>query len=463
MSQRSATRHRLRGGLAGLAAGALVASALAVVAAAPAHAAGASGRAYVTNFAADTVSVIDVASQSIVNTIAVGNGPQGIAVNPAGTFAYAVNQLAGTVSVINTSTNTVSATITTGGTPSYAIVNSAGTRLYVTDQANTVTEVYVIDTGTNSVQTINAPAPVQAYGLALNPANTFLYVAIANGAGIHIIDTSTNTIAAAAVAGLIPTDTAYRPGATEVWVPNNGGSSVTVLAAGPPTTIMTPFGPYFVDFDAAGTRAYVSHSVGQISVIDTLTKTVLTTVAVGGDPWTPKVDPSNTNLWVVNNPLNQVQIMSLASNTIVSTIGGFSQPRDIAFGPAATGADISVGVSAQFLNILSPALQFTLTATNNGPDPVSSATLTASIPAGVTATNLSSGCTQSGASIACTFGAIAIGASAQKSFSLPTALLTIGTVGVTATRTASTPSDPNPANDTGSDSCLVVSIILAIC
>jgi YVTN family beta-propeller protein len=396
-----------------------------------------------------------------VDTVAVGTGPEGIAVNPAGTFAYTANRTAGTVSVIDTATDTVTATIATGGMPQYALVNPAGTRLYVTDDSFSTVILRVIDTATNTViATVNTADLASSYGLAINPAGTFVYVAVANLNGIAVVNTATNTLAGSFTTGTHPTDVARRPNSTEVWVPNNQSSNISVIGV---TTIPTPATPYFTNFNAAGTFAYTSHGTGQISVIDTNTKTVSTTVTVGGDPWTPMVDPTDANLYVVNNGLNAVQIMSLASNTIVNTISGFSGPRDIAFGPAATAADISVDVSAQFLNLLTPAIQFTLTATNNGPDPVSSATLTASIPAGVTATNLSSGCTQSGATVTCTYGAINLGASAQKSFSLPTSLLGVGTVGVTATRTASTPTDPNPANDTDSASCTVVSILLAIC
>jgi len=127
-------------------------------------------------------------------------------------------------------------------------------------------------------------------------------------------------------------------------------------------------------------------------------------------------------------------------------------------------ADIAVTVTgAPHLGILVPALTFTLTATNNGPDPVTAATLTATIPSGITATNLSSGCTQSGTSISCDYGTIANSANAAKSFRLPLSLLSLGAVTVTAVRTSSTPDDPNAANDTGSDTCHVISIIFATC
>jgi YVTN family beta-propeller protein len=467
MYQRFFLRYRRRG-LAGLALGALLGGVLAVVATAPANAAGADGRAYVSNFGNDTVSVVDTATQSIVDTVAVGDGPQGITVNSAGTAVYVVNQNARTVSVIDTSTDTVSATVTIGGTgtPSYDILNPAGTHLYVTDQGAGTSLVYDIDTATNAVVgTVLTAGAAQGYGLAISSNGSLLYVAVANAGAVAVINTSTDTISAVVAVGTVPTDVALRPGSSEAYVPNNQGSNVSVFDTTTnlqTTTIATQFGPYFADFNAAGTRAYVTQSVGYVSVIDASSQAVLTTVHVTGDPWTPKVDPTGAFVYVVNNALNAVQLIGTSDNTVDNTITGFNQPRDIAFGPAA-GADIAVGVSAQTLNLLSPAIRFTLTAHNLGPDPVTAATLTASIPPGITATNLSPGCSQSGASVACTFGTIATGSTGNASFDLPVALLQIGTVTVNATRTSSAPPDPNPANDNASASCTVVSIVLALC
>ncbi|MFJ2153978.1 IPT/TIG domain-containing protein [Streptomyces microflavus] len=127
-------------------------------------------------------------------------------------------------------------------------------------------------------------------------------------------------------------------------------------------------------------------------------------------------------------------------------------------------ADIDVDVTAQpHLGILVPYLTYTLKARNTGPDAATSATLTATLPAGKTATNLSAGCTSAPGTVTCTYGAIANGASATSTFRLPIGILALGHVTVSATRTASAPTDPNPANDSDSATCTVVSIILATC
>ncbi|MFF3555020.1 hypothetical protein ACFYXL_16640 [Streptomyces tsukubensis] len=94
---------------------------------------------------------------------------------------------------------------------------------------------------------------------------------------------------------------------------------------------------------------------------------------------------------------------------------------------------------------------------------VSSTTVTAALPPGVSATCLPAGCTTGTGTVTCTFGAIANGAGAAKSFRVPLHLFSLGHVTVTGTRTASTPADPNPADDTDSATCTVVSVLPATC
>jgi YVTN family beta-propeller protein len=73
--------------------------------------------AYITNQISNTVSVIDTATQTVVATVPVGESPDGVAVNLAGTRAYVANQDSDTVSVIDTATLAVIATVPVGEGP----------------------------------------------------------------------------------------------------------------------------------------------------------------------------------------------------------------------------------------------------------------------------------------------------------------------------------------------------------
>ncbi|MFZ9383670.1 MAG: YncE family protein, partial [Ilumatobacteraceae bacterium] len=104
--------------------------------------------AYVANFDSDTVSVISVASNSVVSTIAVGDGPEGVAITPDGTKAYVTNDLSDTVTVINIATNTTTSAIPVGLSPHGIAITPDGTKAYVTNVFDDT--VTVINTTTNT-------------------------------------------------------------------------------------------------------------------------------------------------------------------------------------------------------------------------------------------------------------------------------------------------------------------------
>ena len=57
-------------------------------------------RAYVVNNGSDTLSVIDTATNTTIDTIPVGHQPVGVELSPNGNIAYVANDGSNTVSVI---------------------------------------------------------------------------------------------------------------------------------------------------------------------------------------------------------------------------------------------------------------------------------------------------------------------------------------------------------------------------
>jgi uncharacterized repeat protein (TIGR01451 family) len=175
----------------------------------------------------------------------------------------------------------------------------------------------------------------------------------------------------------------------------------------------------------------------------------------------PGPDPLTITATVLPTATGTVTADTAREGVGPEPVGSDSTTTEIIAGGS---SDIDVNVTAQpHLGILVPYLTYTLTAHNTGPSAVTSATLTASLPPGASATNLSAGCTTTTGTVTCTYGAIAYGASTAKSFRVPLHLLSLGHVSVTGVRTTSAPTDPNPANDTATATCTVISIVLATC
>ncbi len=95
------------------------------------------------------MSVLDTAAGTVVATVPVGAGPEGVAVTPDGARAFVSNYDGGTVSVIDTRTDAVTATVPVGRLPSEVAITPDGKRVYVAEQGSNA--VAVIDVATATV------------------------------------------------------------------------------------------------------------------------------------------------------------------------------------------------------------------------------------------------------------------------------------------------------------------------
>ena len=98
----------------------------------------------------------------------------------------------------------------------------------------------------------------------------------------------------------------------------------------------------------AGTVLYVANTTSNsVSVVDTGTNAVLTTIAVGLDPASLAVRPTANELWVSNHVSDTVSIIDIApgsptENSVIDTIQAlnadgvteFDEPVGIAFTPS---------------------------------------------------------------------------------------------------------------------------------
>src|SRR5207248_5953943 len=100
------------------------------------------------------VQVIDTGTNTVVATVAVGSQPRAIAVTPNGLYAYVANFGSNSVTVIDLTTNSVvtvpdGSAISVGTNPQGAVVTPDGSRVYVSNRGDN--NVIVIDTATNTV------------------------------------------------------------------------------------------------------------------------------------------------------------------------------------------------------------------------------------------------------------------------------------------------------------------------
>jgi YVTN family beta-propeller protein len=242
-----------------------------------------------------------------------GAFPVGLAVTPDGSRVYVGNGgrdgADNTLSVINTATNTVVGSVSI---PTELPVGIAftpdGTRGYVT---TAFSNVFVVDTDPGSPTFNQVQTSVLGFAFArfpvVTPDGTRVYVTDQSADVVRVIQTSDNTIVANIPVGTSPFGIAVRADGQRIYVANRG----------------------------------LSGSInGTVSVIDSnpaspTFNTVVATVTIGLDtrPAGIVVTPDGSKVYVANDLVDTVSVISTATNTIVGTIPVAPGPRGIAVTP----------------------------------------------------------------------------------------------------------------------------------
>lgn len=122
------------------------------------------------------------------------------------------------------------------------------------------------------------------------------------------------------------------------YVPNYTGNSVTVLDTATntiATSIPVGINPGGVAVNGNGSFAYIANrGSNTVSVIDTATNTVVSTVAVGSAPAGVAVSADGLKAYVANYSSNNVSVLDTTTNTVVATIAVGTRPQGIASSPS---------------------------------------------------------------------------------------------------------------------------------
>ncbi|GAA4545413.1 protein kinase domain-containing protein [Pseudonocardia xishanensis] len=153
-------------------------------------------------------------------------------------------------------------------------------------------------------------------------------------------------IAVPTVNGTIPVGS--TPGFLEVapngrfaYIANRDAGVVTVLDTKinqVTATILIPSGPpQFVSFSPDGSRAYVSiynkdKTVNRVSVLDTASNTVLTTIPVGTRPFASATTPDGRLLYVPSHDDGQLDVIDTTTDQLVTKVDVPKNPHWVVFG-----------------------------------------------------------------------------------------------------------------------------------
>jgi YVTN family beta-propeller protein len=294
--------------------------------------------AYVANNSSNTVSVINIPTAQVTNSIPVGSGPWGTAISPDQTQVFVTNNHANNVSVINAASGSVVATIPVQSSPFGVAFTPDGSSVYVVNgSSNTVSVINAAS------QTVVATVPVQnnPVGVAMAPTSngTFAYVTNSGSNTVSVIAVTSNpTVVTNIPVGTGPRWVTVSPNSKWAYVENAGSNNVSVISVASNQVIATiPVGssPFGAAFTPDNSTVYVANSgSNNVSVIDTKSDTVIATVVGFNNPVQVALTTDGASAYITNLNTNTVSVISTASNTISETVQVGSAPIGVAIASA---------------------------------------------------------------------------------------------------------------------------------
>jgi len=286
----------------------------------------------------------------------------------AAPFAYVPNQKSGTISVIDIATDTVTKTLSGGGALGKRLqaIDSdvKGDILYVVDAEHN--KLFAIDPSNDSVKH-SVDIGEDAEGVRLSPSGDMIAVCAEGQHKVLLVDAKTfqitsriptqgknpehcefapdrkllltsnegtdnldvidlgqkKSVGTIATSGH-PRGAAFIPGTTRVYVAQESANAVDIIdlpSRKKIASIATPLRTAGITVSHDGKRIYAAAGgAGSVAVIDVATNKVTNEIKVGQRPWNMALTPDGKKLYVANGRSNSVSVIDTASLKVTKEI-----------------------------------------------------------------------------------------------------------------------------------------------
>lgn len=328
--------------------------------------------AYVANSGTKNVSIIDTADDTIKATVALPDTQPtvhpyawGVAVGSSGQYAYVGLQTTNEVAVIDSARNLVVKRIGLGAdSPGGLAVNDAETRLYVaSNMSNTLIVIDISATGATEVGrvTIDDSPVSNPTGVVLNSTGDKAYVANAATGNIAEVslDEANNVytrLSTIPLGSVQPYGLTLNPAGTMLYAASLQGDTRAIkLSDQTITTLRTDTGNLALAVKSDGSKVYApSNSIDKLFVVDSsVTPNVVlgTNYDVAAGPYGISITPGDSKLYITMNTASAgetVKVFDTVSNTVTNTINLPAGAKPTSFG-----------------NFIGPLLPFTIAASDD--------------------------------------------------------------------------------------------------
>jgi YVTN family beta-propeller protein len=217
----------------------------------------------------------------------------------------------------------VVAVIPVPSTPASIAVNAETNRIYIGHEIGA--GVSVIDGSTNSVIANVSGLGCCLLGIAANPVTNRVYVAASSS--IYVIDGISNSVVTQIPVGPAGTtlhNVAVNPETNRIYVTERAQNRLLVVDGETNTIVATIpmfFQPRAVAVNPTTNHIYVTNSDSQrVSVVDGATDTVIRVIPIAGVPSSVAIDTNRGFAYIGNNVSDTLSIINDLDGTLVNTV-----------------------------------------------------------------------------------------------------------------------------------------------
>jgi len=287
-------------------------------------------KAYVGNFADNTVSVIDTAAGKVVATIPVAQGPHGMAITRDGRTVYVAGDGSSSLSVIDTAADKVVKTIEVGKAPNGIALTPDGKLLLVTVYGED--RIVFLDSATQTaVGTVAVPKP---HTVSVSPDGKLAYVTsqAPGHFALTVVDLATRAVVRSVPLEKTPRDAEFSYDGKAFYFTEAGVSAVEVLDPASDkivAEIPTGVSPHFVSlFRGTPLGMVVVQGPGEVQLFDPATTKPVRSIAVGKQPHWLTLSGDGKIAYVTNEGSNDVSVINVATGK-TTTIEVGKAPRKV--------------------------------------------------------------------------------------------------------------------------------------
>ena len=293
-------------------------------------AASAAPKAYVGNFADNTVSAIDTASGKVVATIPVATGPHGMALSADGKTLYVSGDGSSSLSVIDTASDKVKSTVEVGKAPNGVTLTRDGKTLLVTVYAED--KIDFVDTKTLKITgSVAVPKP---HTISIRPDGKLAYITQQEPGNfaLAVIDLGKRSVVKTIPLEKTPRDAEFGYSGKAFYFTEAGVAAVQVLD--PKTDqivaqIPTGVSPHFVNlFKGTKLGIVVVQGPSELLLFDPKTNQEAQHIPVGKQPHWATLSSDGKTAYVTNEGANTLSVVDLASGKS-TTIDVGKAPRKV--------------------------------------------------------------------------------------------------------------------------------------